>query len=645
MTTTTTTTTTIPHQDLLISYNLSSASIESLKPTDEAEYWKRKLIQLLLLEPAYVFPNDDHSVRGFYDTVTSDKIYVHGKEQRPGQRGIRSGKYALAGSLIMKINPLAAYYYDRAKQPDFVIKFEDALQPYLNNNVKSLLVGGDRGVVYLALRVLFCYLYDVEFRMKVGNLCTHQREIRLDVEKRHLVEPIKKVIVNTLRDFLGAHDIGVSLYKKNLIKVCKKSWKFVDDVIAIVFINYFNLFNAKKQGLGYCLDPDFALINHSCLPNCTQFTSTSTNEFQVINTLPIFEDEEITVTYIPLGFPKEIRSYQLSLQFYFHCQCKLCKFDDNNDPFFSIQCNKCGTRIKSPSFKLILTSPNLAMRQHVCTKCLNNLNQVVYPKNIKIRNFFMSLILFFKSVTGLSFNDQDYFKFLNKEFVKYIEKFTLVELIKMLVNGIYQFEIPKMRRNLLKNLVEIVVSDKVFPLHTFPFNVIIRELDNMESQRELVISLLDGISRLQLKLQRVFGVDIPSDLTSMLTFDNCLFLDVAELLYQIVKFIINPDNENRSRQISTVFGADTLATFCHCCFFFFKQVRSSSEVDSIEDRLVEVMDLYDTLGLNDKLTIGRCLSDLFDLAELYIRVTESQIAVKSAIGFLIYFPIDKDDCL
>ena len=654
------------NQDILITYNLSSSSIESLKSIDNSEYWKLKLIQLLIIKPIYNFPNDENSTNVINEINLNDKIYIYGNDLKPGQRGIKSCKYSLAGSIIMKINNTNAVYYfydnveeiERTKNPEFINKFEDSLQPYLNINIKNNLMDIEKEVLYLTLRILFCYLYDdedddQEFLKKLNNLCTHQKDIRLDNEKRKLINPIKNVIVNTLKEFLIGHDIGANLYKKNSFQITKKNWKFIDDLISIVIINYFTLFNGNKKPLGVCLDPNFALINHSCLPNCTQILNSEENEYQVINTLPIFEDEEITVTYIPLGFPKEIRNFQLFQQFYFHCHCKLCKIDDNNDPFFYIQCNKCGIRIKSPSFKLILTSPNLAMRQHICTKCLNNLNSLIYPKNIKIRNFFMALILFCKNSTGFSFNDQDYFKFLNKEFVKYIENFTLIELIKMLTNGIYQFEIPELRILLIKNVIEIIINDKVFPLFTFPFNLIIRELDNIEENDcKIITSLKDGISKLQLKIQRIFGVDIPSDLTSMLIFDNYLFLDLADLLYQIIKFIINPNFHNKSHELSTLFDDNlsnrTLGVFCQCCFFFYKQVKAANEIDLIEDKLVEIIKIYE-LSLNDNenlnLNIKYCLEQLFDFGGLYIKVTESQMAIQSAIGYLTYFTIDNDDCL
>ena len=42
--------------DILITYQLTSNSIESLKSVDESEYWKRKLIELLLTRSIHIFP-------------------------------------------------------------------------------------------------------------------------------------------------------------------------------------------------------------------------------------------------------------------------------------------------------------------------------------------------------------------------------------------------------------------------------------------------------------------------------------------------------------------------------------------------------------------------------------------------------------
>ena len=55
--------------------------------------------------------------------------------------------------------------------------------------------------MYLTLRLLFVYLNDDEFQLKLCNLCTHQRDIRLDNEKRYILEPIKNIIINSIKDF------------------------------------------------------------------------------------------------------------------------------------------------------------------------------------------------------------------------------------------------------------------------------------------------------------------------------------------------------------------------------------------------------------------------------------------------------------
>ena len=74
----------------------------------------------------------------------------------------------------------------------------------------------------------------------------------------------------------------------------------------------------------------------------------------------------------------------------------------------------------------------------------------------------MSLVIF--SSNGLSFNDQDY-RYLSKEFVSYIERFTLQELIRI-VDGIHQFEIPEIRTNLVKELMD--VDSTGFHVFSFP---------------------------------------------------------------------------------------------------------------------------------------------------------------------------------
>ena len=66
--------------DILITYQLTSNSIESLKSVDESEYWKRKLIELLLTRSIHVFSNDENSTQIVYDQISNNRISVLDKK-------------------------------------------------------------------------------------------------------------------------------------------------------------------------------------------------------------------------------------------------------------------------------------------------------------------------------------------------------------------------------------------------------------------------------------------------------------------------------------------------------------------------------------------------------------------------------------
>ena len=122
---------------------------------------------------------------------------------------------------MLTINPLAAYYHDRAKQPEFIVKFEKVLQPYITTYTKTL-NQYEKGLTYLIIRVFLAYLYDDEFHKKIPNLCTHQK-IRFDIGKTPFSDKLKLGIVSSIKDFLMGHEIGLTLFKKNLIKVSKRT--------------------------------------------------------------------------------------------------------------------------------------------------------------------------------------------------------------------------------------------------------------------------------------------------------------------------------------------------------------------------------------------------------------------------------------
>ena len=171
---------------------------------------------------------------------------------------------------MLTINPLAAYYHDRAKQPEFIVKFEKVLQPYITTYTKTL-NQYEKGLTYLIIR---CFLHTCMMMnfIRKSPICVLIKRNQIRYRQTPFSDKLKLGIVSSIKDFLIGHEIGLTLFKKTSSKY-QKNWKFIDDLIAIVFINYFTLFNYQRQELGIALDPDFALINHSCIPNCCQITT------------------------------------------------------------------------------------------------------------------------------------------------------------------------------------------------------------------------------------------------------------------------------------------------------------------------------------------------------------------------------------
>lgn len=208
-------------------------------------------------------------------------------------------------------------------------------------------------------------------------------------------------------------------------------------------VNHSVLMNHHHERIGIFLDPQFAIFNHSCLPNCLQIES-GYKQYSVVNSLPIQVNEEITVNYIDVSTPVEIRVYKLFAKYHFHCQCQLCSM--KQDVFFTMQCNECLKQIKSSSLTSVLTTPNTILKEQSCSKCFHPFDLDVYTRQIQIRNFFIALILIPKS--NYNINDEGYFSLLLKEFSGLIERNGATSLVKLLVKSLETFQIVPTRYHL-----------------------------------------------------------------------------------------------------------------------------------------------------------------------------------------------------
>ncbi|KAI5954221.1 hypothetical protein KGF54_001996 [Candida jiufengensis] len=605
-------------------------------PQQTKDYWKFRL-SIKLIQDIYVFPEDENSKREFYDTISTDLIKVYGKNKSPGNRGIKInsnlGNELNIGTNLMEIGTQSCLFENEYKGNllFYVSKYFEIFKNYF-----SLLKINDLEQKYLNLifLVFFNYLEDSEFASKINNLCTHQNQIRLNFEKQWLRDNLKLYMIEVFQIFFKNYSLASEFYKKMQIKCCKNNWKFLENLINLVLINYSTLKNYKFEEIGLNLDPKFAIINHSCLPNVLQIEY-QPKKFQIINTLPLKTGDELCINYIPInGIPQEIRNYQLNLNYYFKCGCKLCK--SKNDIFFTMQCNECFKPIKSSSLTSVLTTSSAILKETSCSKCFHPFDTEIYTRQILIRNFFMALMLR-NSKSNYNFNDDGYFTMLQKEFTTMIENNSVTYLIKQLFESKDKFIIPPERIPFVKSLIDEVMTGKVFALYTFPFNLIVEkiskeccEFNNFES----------GMEYLKYYSRVLFAIKLPSDISNQLFFNECLYLEISENIEKLMQKLYD-------EKINTYFGTfkESMELLARCQFFFLKHVKSKFKIIEIEEKIKKLCEIYQPIKSTK--SVHSCLEQLFIYANANIFITKTRFLIFNAKQeqVTLFHTFDSDDHL
>ncbi|KAI3405028.2 hypothetical protein KGF56_002193 [Candida oxycetoniae] len=597
-----------------VGYNSMPHTLDSPKgPSTHREYWKQRLCNKLT-QDVYIFPVDENSKKEFYDTITNDKIQVFGKELAPGNRGVQAVSDFDIGAVIMDVSAVSGYFDEphlQGKSLRYLTYYHEILQNFVHIEDMHKI---EQDILHLTLITLFNYLEDSEFACKVNNLCTHQRQIRSDHEMCQSRDKVKGKMVEIMISFFTNFPPAMALFKKGDIKVTKSNWKFFENLINLVFINYSTLMNYRYQAVGIVLDPQFSIINHSCMPNCFQ-VETGYESFQLINTLPIKQNEEITVTYISSGMPIELRQHQLYSRYYFRCKCQLCTM--KYDIFFTMQCDSCFKPIKSPSLHGVLTTPNTIIKEISCSKCFHQLDNELYARQVQIRNFLIALIL--NPNSSYNSNNEGFFSLLQKEFLGLTEKYGKSVLVKILNQAIDDFFVPRERIDFVKSLIDEVMQKRVFQLCTFPFNVVVRTLLTTCEIEDFA----SGMEFLKYYARELFAVNFPTDLSNQLFFNECLYLDLADYIMEVIEHL-------RIQKIDTYFGSyhDSLELLSRCAYFFYKHVKSKFEESYVEEKLISIRNEFSPI--TSEYSIHTCLEKFFTHANANIYITKTRFLIFNA---------------
>ena len=102
----------------------------------------------------------------------------------------------------------------------------------------------------------------------------------------------------------------------------RESLGTIQDMLARVMINTHTLTTPTLDPLGLCLEPQTALLNHSCTPNAHIVFDGRCLSLRSLANIP--SDSEVTLSYIDTTNSAAKRRAELESRYFFTCKCSVC---------------------------------------------------------------------------------------------------------------------------------------------------------------------------------------------------------------------------------------------------------------------------------------------------------------------------------
>lgn len=261
-----------------------------------------------------------------------------------------------------------------------------------------------------------------------------------------------------------------------------------------ILINAFTMINRYREDIGWGLDLQFSLINHSCNPNCSLVYN---HEFQLITTREIGQGKELTVSYVPLNMPRSIRKKQLNERFFFDCQCGYCRAA--HDYYFSYNCPWCHMVVEDLTFEGLLHDVKGELATSVtCKGC----NRVIETSTVKKIHRKMTTSYLLELHPQFNFGDED-----------------------SIVTQVSHLQPISVDDGYWKDCQTLLRSG-IVPSYCYPLNVILPNIYTTEPE-------------------------LQAQITAILTFQGCVFNRI-ELNYQIREFVVQVAENGPSHLASSV---------------------------------------------------------------------------------------------
>lgn len=361
-------------------------------------------------------------------------------------------------------------------------------------------------------------------------------------------------IFKETKDIFGP--LIISYFKK--IKNDNKSTKDINQdgickILFLVFINISSVMDNFNNCFGLMFDPTFSMINHSCKPNCTLIWKDN-GEILVKNIYDLKASEEITINYISIKMPKEMREKRLFSSFFFKCECYQCLVIDKEfDKMLPIECNKCkkiNFGFKLENFEYIENFSNNKIK--ICNNCEEIIPIFkIFKKYFKIFEIFKEINKEFKikklqDLSNWSIESDNIYKINNKMFN---------ELIKILKNSFNFISIRSWPMNMLLNIIKILYQ--------------IREPNNINNLR--LTYLTNIVSEYSFEDIEIININIGSTL-----YDVC----VTSADYLFDQYLKKNNNIEDIDEMIKIIGRGTFAL----CILSFKYLTLRFEEGEGEEK-------------------------------------------------------------
>lgn len=379
----------------------------------------------------------------------------------------------------------------------------------------------------LVLRAFVCCELDPSLKQRVWLLSSHADTFKQQQSELTLwADTTARAIANAYSPIFSEKQFVTRFEEAKTLVAEGELHQYLFALACIVLINSNIFANHHSEDIGLQLDPEFSLINHSCVPNAMS-VAVSRESFSLLAISNIKKGAQVTVNYCTTSAPRFIRQAFLLQKFLFDCQCRLCK--QETDYFFSYNCRHCNLMISAPVWELFFTPMEPCIV--ACQSCKRNLRGL---HNVKLLHQKVFALVIFELSSTLVKAEEDYANLDLSELVEQL-KLPADQMLDLALSA-YTEELRfnsssyAFFKRLLRELDD--TDDIAIPSYCFPVKIVVASL--MEYELAMVSPTATAMQiyhNLQSAMRLCFEVDVPSVLSESK-------LPIASLMKSIVGQLI-----------------------------------------------------------------------------------------------------------